>query len=890
MEKSMKTPSGRSQKGQFRAYAPLLTSGGWLVFAAILLATLTVSTLVRQETERQARQRFEYRAEQERSRILFRMAAHVQVLRGSAALFAASEEVSRHEWHDYVEQLRLEETLPGIQGTGYALMLRPAEKAAHERAIQGEGFANYAIYPPGEREQYSSIVYIEPFQGRNLRAFGFDMYSEPVRRQAMAQARDTGEPALSGKVTLVQENEHDIQSGFLIYLPLYRKGMPHETVEQRRAALVGFAFSPFRSRDLMNSLFVSDNPDVELELYDKTPAPENLLFDSLPEVDNRHLRDRQQIELPIDFGGHRWIALFRSRPDVARFTPSQLPIGIALGGTLLALIALLWQLRNQLFQQRLAAYAERLEHNEEQLRTLINTMPDLVYLKDGENHLIEANAVFLKLFGLSEHPWQGKKTAELGEFVADHQASLAELEALDETIWQQGPLLHNEWTFRENDNGERIFELAKVPLHAPDGSRRALLTVCREITRRKQAAAELQRHRDHLEEEVSARTADLLLAKEAAEAANRAKTTFLANMSHELRTPMNAIIGLTHLLAKRAQETVEREKLSKISQAADHLLGLLNNILDLSKIESDHLTLEHIPLKLSELIGSVETLVGEKIRAKGIELHQDISPRLTEVTLLGDPLRIRQILINLFDNALKFTERGSISLHASVLAETADTLTISIAIADTGKGIPPEAQERIFSPFEQADGSTTRQHGGTGLGLTIVRQLARIMHGDVRVSSEPGRGSTFTLTARFDKSRLAATPLSPAPSERRLLLVEGDEINREVALELLSDYPQLRVDTAASTKEATDLAGATRYDLILIDIQLSADNGEAAARAIRRLPGQEQTPIIGLTDNLPASDLAPNTDSINDFLDMPLNPPLLYATLDRWLAGDGMPR
>src|SRR5574343_363472 len=890
MEKSMKAPSGRSQKGQFRAYAPLLTSGGWLVFAAILLATLTISTLVRQETERQARQRFEYRAEQERSRILFRMAAHVQVLRGSATLFAASEEVSRHEWHDYVEQLRLEETLPGIQGTGYALMLRPAEKATHERAIQGEGFANYAIYPPGEREQYSSIVYIEPFQGRNLRAFGFDMYAEPVRRQAMAQARDTGEPALSGKVTLVQENEHDIQSGFLIYLPLYRKGMPHETVEQRRAALVGFAFSPFRSRDLMNSLFVSDNPDVELELYDKTPAPENLLFDSLPEVDNRHLRDRQQIELPIDFGGHRWIALFRSRPDVARFTPSQLPIGIALGGTLLALIALLWQLRNQLFQQRLAAYAERLEHNEEQLRTLINTMPDLVYLKDGENHLIEANAVFLKLFGLSEHPWQGKKTAELGEFVVDHQASRAELEALDETIWQQGPLLHNEWTFRENDDGERIFELAKVPLHAPDGSRRALLTVGREITGRKQAAAELQRHRDHLEEEVSARTADLLLAKEAAEAANRAKTTFLANMSHELRTPMNAIIGLTYLLSQRLHEPAEQDKLGKISQAATHLLELLNNILYLSKIEADRLTLEQAPLNVGQLIDDMETTFGERIRAKGLSYRHNIAQRLGELALIGDPLRLRQILSNLFDNAVKFPERGGLSLLAEIVSETAEEVCLSIALTDTGPGIPPAAQERIFSPFEQVDGSTTRQHGGSGLGLAIIRQLARLMTGDISVSSEPGHGSTFTLTARLAKAQSGTEQTTPAPSERRLLLVEGDEINREVALELLSDYPQLRVDTAASTKEATDLAGATRYDLILIDIQLSADNGEAAAQAIRRLPGQEQTPIIGLTDNLPASDLAPNTDSINDFLDMPLNPPLLYATLDRWLAGDGMPR
>ena len=866
------------------------------MFVAILLGTAALSTLVYRDTQAQARQRFEYRAEQERSRILFRMTAHLQVLRGAAALFAASDEVSRTEWHNYIAHLQLDKTLPGIQGTGFSLMLTPAEKTAHEQAVRAEGFPDYAIRPPGERPQYSSIIYIEPFDGRNLRAFGYDMYAEPVRRQAMEKARDTGEPALSGKVTLVQENDRDTQPGFLIYLPLYRRHMPLATVEARRAAFFGFAYSPLRAHDLMRSLLPTASATMDLVLYDTARQPENLLFDSRTETDSGRAANQFSVELPIDFAGHRWIAQFIERPNPERTNPSQLPIAITLTGTLLALIALLWQMRNQQFEQRLSAYAERLQVNEQRLRTLINTMPDIVCLKDGNNRLIEANTVFLQLFGLEDIDWQDKTSAELAEEKVFDHTSLAALEASDAAIWQHGAHLHDEWIVRQADGSERIFELAKVPLHAADGSRQALLTVGREITARKQAEAELTRHREHLEEEVSARTADLLLAKEAAEAANRAKTTFLANMSHELRTPMNAIIGLTHLLAKRAQETVEREKLSKISQAADHLLGLLNNILDLSKIESDHLTLEHIPLKLSELIGSVETLVGEKIRAKGIELHQDISPRLTEVTLLGDPLRIRQILINLFDNALKFTERGSISLHASVLAETADTLTISIAIADTGKGIPPEAQERIFSPFEQADGSTTRQHGGTGLGLTIVRQLARIMHGDVQVRSEAGHGSTFTLTARFDKSTRDPTPLSPATAlpatsgaGKTLLLVEDDAINREVALELLSEYPEMRIDTAENGAEAVELADGSAYDLILMDMQMPVLDGVAAARIIRQLPGHAQTPIIAMTANAFTEDKERcQAAGMNDFLAKPVNPPLLFAMLDRWL-GVGIP-
>jgi len=358
---------------------------------------------------------------------------------------------------------------------------------------------------------------------------------------------------------------------------------------------------------------------------------------------------------------------------------------------------------------------------------------------------------------------------------------------------------------------------------------------------------------------------------------------------------MNAIIGLTHLLIQRTREPVERDKLGKIGHAADHLLGLLNNILDLSKIESDHLTLERIPLKLGELIGTVETLASERIQAKGLTFQRDISPRLDEVVLLGDPLRLRQILINLFENAVKFTEHGTIRLHATPIAETAEDMTVSITVADTGQGIPADAQERIFAPFEQADGSTTRQHGGTGLGLTIVRQLARLMGGDITLHSEAGRGSTFTLSVRLDKSTLAATPFpsasptAPTPAAqaaavRRLLLVEDDEINREVALELLGDYPELSIDVAENGALAVERASAGRYDLVLMDIEMPVLDGIAATRAIRQLPGHAATPIVAMTANAFAEDKARCLDAgMSDFIAKPVDPDLLFAMLDRWL-------
>jgi PAS domain S-box-containing protein len=888
------TSSSHSLWRRFLGQAPLPKGIGWLITAAILLATAALAGIVQEKTQQQAEQRFLYRAEQEKAKILFRLASHVQVLRGATALFAASDNVSRSEWRDYVNQLQLDQTLPGIQGTGFALMITPSDKAEHERHIRAEGYPDYAITPPGERAQYSAIVYLEPFDERNLKAFGYDMFSEPVRRQAMELARDSGKPALSGRVTLVQEDNQDLQPGFLIYVPIYRNGLPAATVEQRRAALLGFAYSPFRAHNLLRNSITADNKDVELELFDTARGPEHLLFDS--HLEHTRVRSQHQVELPIDFAGQHWLAHFRSRPEFDRITASQLPAGIGLAGCLLALISVLWQLRSLRYQQHIATYAEQLRNSEARLRTLIDTMPDAVCLKDGDNRLIEANTVFLRLFGLAEDSYRGKTCRELSGAASFEGSPLAELERSDPATWEQGTRLHDELVIRQADGGERIFELAKVALLAPNGARQALVTVGHEITRRKQAEAELQSHRNHLEETVAARTADLLLAKEAAEAASRAKTTFLANMSHELRTPMNAIIGLTHLLIQRAREPAERDKLGKIGHAADHLLGLLNNILDLSKIESDHLTLERIPLKLGELIGTVDTLASVRIQAKGLIYQRDVSPRLDEVVLLGDPLRLRQILINLFENAVKFTERGSITLHAAPMAETAGDMTVSITVADTGKGIPAEAQERIFAPFEQADGSTTRQHGGTGLGLTIVRQLAQLMGGDITLYSEAEKGSRFTLTVRLAKSTQAATPFPPASAIvtapataatpiRRLLLVEDDEINREVALELLSDYPQLHIDTAENGARAVDLASAAPYDLILMDMQMPFLDGVAASRAIRQLPGHAETPIVAMTANAFSEDKAACLEAgMSDFLAKPVDPPLLYAMLDRWLA------
>ena len=783
----------------------------WGMLAFTLLVQVVVWQSLRTNEDRAARQQFQMLGEKVTEAIRKRLRDHEQILLGGAGLFDAVENVSREQWRTYVERLLLPDRYPGIQGVGFSQAIPHAERDAHVARIRAQGYPDYDIHPPGQRDLYTSIVFLEPFLRRNLAAFGYDMYSEPTRRRAMQRAAQLGETSITGKVTLLQETHGKVQAGVLLYVPVYRPNAPLTTPEQRMQALIGFVYSPYRVEDLMRGILRAADLPLALHIY-ASPGeePEHLLYASseAPEPGSARFSQLQQLELY----GQTWTLRMDSRPEFdERFHSNEaLVFGLGLGLSLLVFFLTsslaLRHSRAQALANEMTRHIRQSKHDlrlsEERLSLALKGSNDGLWDLD-----LEAGSMFA-----SPRAWEmlGYRPNEL---------------TCDLKLWER-------LTVAE-DLAQQKARLAQTMLSNVDHFTTELRLqhkhghVVPVLLR-----GYIQRDPQGMAQRISGTLMDLTERKRV----EQMKNDFVSTVSHELRTPLTSISGALGLIVGGALGSAPptMQQMLEIAYRNSLRLGhLINDLLDMEKIAAGKMSFELREHSLGDLLE--ESLASNQALCEQHGVCCTLE-HPTDVLVWVDGLRLQQVLGNFLSNAVKFTpEGGEIRLHSSLRGTK-----VRISVTDQGPGIPEAFRSRVFEKFAQADASDSRQKSGTGLGLAITKELIERMGGTVGFDCVPGQGTTFWCELPIQ--------IPPAESDCRdgqpRILVVEDEPDTGRLLHMMLREGGYGVERVQSLHQAREKLAASHYEAMTLDLHLPDGSGMQLIDELRDQPAMQDLPIV----------------------------------------------
>lgn len=677
----------------------------WIILGVSLVLTAIAWHLSNRYVVARAGERFNYRSEDVEKAIATRMTNYEQVLRSGVALFNSGGEPSREQWRRFVASLDLERNYPGIQGVGYSKVIPANGRAAHVAAVRAEGYPGYSMRPDGDREIYTSIVYLEPFVARNLRAFGFDMYSEATRRAAMSRARDGGAAAISGGVTLVQEDGKDPQKGFLMYLPVYRNGAAPATEAERREALLGWVYAPFRIKDLMHGILGNNYDDIDFTIHDGVIAKEDaLLYSSVPpSVTPRPFDSEKDFTraLKLVTAGHTWTVTYVGRDFIAA-DDSLFSALVALGGVLIDVLLFLtiaqMSAQKREVEREVVARSAELRQRTADITALFELSPDgFVILRDARpgdrtSGLVEhVNPAFERLTGISADALVGRGAAELDDLLARR-------------------------CLREADNAT-----------AADSDRLRLVVPEHRILQRgllENETARFYYYRD--------------ITREAE--VDRMKSEFLSTAAHELRTPMVSILGFTELLLERGfDEAMRREMLETVFRQTQLLVDMVNELLDLARIESRQG--KDFRLTSQPLGPIVDAAVKSALPGSEVDRLRLVMPA-DACQVVADAEKTRQALVNVLANSRKYSAPGT-PITVDLAEDGGPDGCIGIRVSDAGIGMTREQLTRACERFYRAD--TSGNIPGSGLGLSLVKEIVALQNGRLDLASEFGVGTTVTI-------------------------------------------------------------------------------------------------------------------------------------------------